>query len=383
MLQRRPNDEDEHRLFRDAVYRFIQAEVLPHHGAWEQRGVVDRSFWRAAGSAGFLCPQIAEEYGGPGGDFRHNAVLIEEFAYAGLSGPLSDLTVHSDVGAGYIEHLGTEEQRRRWLPRLCSGETVCAVAMTEPDTGSDLQAIKTRAMPTSDGFRVSGSKIFVSNGQQCDLVIVVARTSDAPGAKGLSLLLVESAREGFHRGRKLEKLGQHSADTSELFLDDVEVPHENLLGVEGGGFVALMKQLPQERLAIALTSMAASQRAFDVTCDYVRGRKAFGQRVIDFQNTRHKLADLQADLCVGWAFVDQCLEQHLRGTLDSTRASVAKLWCSEMQGRLVDQCLQFFGGYGFMREYEICRLYADARVQRIYGGTSEIMRELIGRSLAG
>ena len=382
MLDDRSVYQSEHRQLRDAVRRFIQAEVLPNFQGWETRGMVERSFWKVAGAAGLLCPQVAEAYGGAGGDFRHNAIVIEEFAYAGLAGPLSDLTVHSDVGAGYIEHLGTEEQKRRWLPRLCSGESVCAVAMTEPDTGSDLQAIKTRAIKTSDGFRVSGSKTFVSNGQQCDLVIVVARIAEAPGAKGISLLLVEPGHAGFHRGRKLDKLGQHSADTSELFLDGVEIAHADLLGVEGGGFAALMQQLPQERLAIAITSMAAAQRAFDVTCEYVRGRKAFGQPVMDFQSTRHKLADLQADLCVGWAFADQCLEHHVHGTLDSKQASIAKLWCSEMQGRLVDQCLQFFGGYGFMREYEICRLYADARVQRIYGGTSEIMRELIGRSLA-
>jgi acyl-CoA dehydrogenase len=372
----------EHRLFRDAVRRFVKAEMLPKFQAWEANGMVERSFWSVTGAAGLLCPQVSDAYGGAGGDFRHNAIVIEEFAYAGLAGPLSDLTVHSDVAAGYIEHLGTEDQKHLWLPRLCSGETVCAVAMTEPGTGSDLQAIKTRAAVTPHGFRISGSKTFVSNGQHCDLVIVVARTSDAPGAKGISLLLVEADRAGFHRGRKLEKLGQHSADTSELFLDDIDVPRENLLGPEGGGFAALMQQLPQERLAIAITSMAAAQRAFDLTCEYVRDRKAFGQTVMGFQTTRHRLADLQADLCVGWAFVDQCLEQHLRGALDSKHASIAKLWCTEMQGRLVDQCLQLFGGYGFMREYEICRLYADARVQRIYGGTSEIMRELIGRSLA-
>jgi alkylation response protein AidB-like acyl-CoA dehydrogenase len=381
MLPARAVFDDEHNLFRDAVRAFIGAEVQPHFSAWEDAGQVDRTFWKCAGDIGILCPQITDTYGGAGGDFRHNAVVIEEFAYAGLAGPLSDLTVHSDVGAGYIQHFGSEAQKRFWLPRLISGETVCAVSMTEPGTGSDLQAVRTRATPTESGYRINGAKTFVSNGQHCDLVIVVARTSDAPGAKGISLILVEANRPGFHRGRKLDKLGQRSADTSELFLDDVEVPRENLLGNEGTGFAALMQQLPQERLAIAVTSMAAAQRAFDTTCEYARGRKAFGQAVIDFQNTRHKLADLKADLAVGWAFVDQCIARHVRRELNSQQASIAKLWCSEMQGRLVDQCLQFFGGYGFMREYEICRLYADARVQRIYGGTSEIMRELIGRSL--
>jgi acyl-CoA dehydrogenase len=381
MLPPRTVYQEDHHLLRDAVRGFIKAEVQPHFEAWEQAGMVDRSFWQRAGAAGLLCPQVGEVYGGPGGTFKHNAVVIEEFAYAGLAGPLSDLTVHSDVGAGYIEDLGNEDQKQKWLPRMASGQTVCAVAMTEPGTGSDLQGVRTRAVPTERGWKISGTKTFVSNGQHCDLVVVVCRTSDAPGAKGISLILVEADRAGFHRGRKLHKLGQLSADTSELFLEDVEVPRANLLGAEGKGFASLMQQLPQERLAIAITSMAAAQRAFDITVDYVRNRKAFGQAIADFQNTRHKLADMKAELQVGWTFVDQCLEKHVRRELDSTQASIAKLWCSEMQGRLVDQCLQFHGGYGFMREYEICRLYADARVQRIYGGTSEIMRELIGRAL--
>ncbi|MFT3792303.1 MAG: acyl-CoA dehydrogenase family protein [Rudaea sp.] len=381
MLENREPFDEEHALLREGVRGFIKAEITPHFPAWEESGMVSRRFWQQAGAAGILCPQVPQAYGGPGGSFKHNAVVIEEFAYAGLAGPLSDLTVHSDVGAGYLLHLGNEAQKQKWLPRLASGETVCAVAMTEPGTGSDLQAVRTRATPVAGGYRISGSKTFVSNGQHCDLVIVVARTSEAPGAKGISLILVEADRAGFNRGRKLDKLGQWSADTSELFLEDIDVPHENLLGVEGGGFAALMQQLPQERLAIAITSIAAAQRAFDITCDYVRQRKAFGQTVLDFQSTRHRLADLKTDLAVGWAFVDQCLNRHASGQLDSKQASIAKLWCSEMQGRLVDQCLQLHGGYGFMREYEICRLYADARVQRIYGGTSEIMRELIGRGL--
>jgi len=381
MLPNRTVFDHEHQLFREGVRGFIKAEVLPNFEAWEQSGMVPRQFWQRAGEAGLLCPQIRDEYGGSGGSFMHNAVLIEEFAYAGLSGPLADLTVHSDVGAGYIESFGTEEQKKTWLPRMASGRTVCAVAMTEPDTGSDLQAVRTRAIPTDEGWRISGCKTFVSNGQQCDLVIVVCRTSDVPGAKGISLVLVEAERAGFQRGRKLAKLGQLSADTSELFLDNVEVPRGNVLGREGTGFASLMQQLPQERLAISITSMAAAQRAFDITCAYTQERKAFGKAVFDFQATSHRLADLKADLSVGWAYVDQCLTRHVRRELTATDSSIAKLWCSEMQGRLVDQCLQFFGGYGFMREYEITRLYADARVQRIYGGTSEIMRELVSRSL--
>jgi alkylation response protein AidB-like acyl-CoA dehydrogenase len=253
--------------------------------------------------------------------------------------------------------------------------------MTEPGTGSDLQAIRTRAVRSGDEFIIQGAKTFISNGQHADLVVVVARTGAAAGAKGISLILVETDRAGFRRGRNLDKLGHRSADTSELFFDDVRVPVANLLGGEGTGFSALMTELPQERLTLAAASLGAAQRALDITCEYVRSRQAFGQSIMEFQNTRYTLADIKADLAVGWAFFDQCLERHVRGELTAADASIAKLWCSEMQGRAVDRCLQFFGGYGFMREYEICRLYADARVQRIYGGTSEIMRELISRSL--
>ena len=368
-------------IFRDAVRRFIAVEITPNFESWEEQGIVDRSYWSKGGAAGLLCPQIPEAYGGPGGSFKYNAIIGEEIAYAGYAGPLSDYSVHSDVCAGYILHFGSEEQKKHWLPRMISGETVCAIAMTEPGTGSDLQGVKTRAVRQGENYVVTGAKTFISNGQHAGLVIVVAKTSDAEGAKGISLILVETDRPGFVRGRNLDKLGQKSADTSELFFDAVTVPVSNLLGQEGRGFAALMTELPQERLTIAVTSMGAAQRAFDITCEYVRGRKAFGQTVVEFQAVRHKLADLKADLSVGWAFVDQCLEKHERGQLDSHDASVAKLWCTEMHGRMVDQCLQFFGGYGFMREYEICRLYADARIQRIYGGTSEIMRELISRSL--
>lgn len=368
-------------IFRDAVRRFIAVEITPNFESWEEQGIVDRSYWSKGGAAGLLCPQIPEAYGGSGGSFKYNAIVGEEIAYAGYAGPLSDYSVHSDVCAGYILHFGSEEQKKHWLPRMISGETVCAIAMTEPGTGSDLQGVKTRAVRQGENYVVTGAKTFISNGQHAGLVIVVAKTSDAEGAKGISLILVETDRPGFVRGRNLDKLGQKSADTSELFFDAVTVPASNLLGQEGRGFAALMTELPQERLTIAVTSMGAAQRAFDITCEYVRGRKAFGQTVVEFQAVRHKLADLKADLSVGWAFVDQCLEKHERGQLDSHDASVAKLWCTEMHGRMVDQCLQFFGGYGFMREYEICRLYADARIQRIYGGTSEIMRELISRSL--
>lgn len=381
MLSQRPVYNEEHEMFRDAVRGFVKSEIAPHFDRWEEAGVVDRSYWTAGGAAGLLCANIPEEYGGAGGSFKHNCVVVEELAYAGYAGPMTDFSVHSDVCAGYMLNAATKEQKEKWLPRMVSGETVCAIAMTEPGTGSDLQGVRTRAVLEGDQYRINGAKTFISNGQHCDLVIVVARTSDAPGAKGISLILVEADRPGFRRGRNLHKLGHLSADTSELFFDDVMVPASNLMGAEGTGFATLMTELPQERLIIAYQSMASAQRAFDITVDYVRNRKAFGKTVGEFQNTRYKLADLKADLAVGWAFADQCLEKHALGQLSALDASTAKLWCTEMHGRMVDACVQFHGGYGFMREYEICRLYADARVQRIYGGTSEIMRELISRSL--
>jgi acyl-CoA dehydrogenase len=381
MLPARAVYSEEHEMFRDAVRGFIRTELTPHFARWEEQGIVDRWMWDKAGAAGLLCPQVGEAYGGVGGTFRHNAIVVEELAYAGMAGPQTDLSVHNDVCAGYLLSLGSEEQKQKWLTGMVSGKTVCAIAMTEPGTGSDLQGIKTRAERDGDHFRINGSKTFISNGQHSDIVIVVARTSDAPGSKGMSLIVVEADRPGFRRGRNLDKLGHLSSDTSELFFDDVRVPVDNLLGAEGTGFASLMNELPQERLTLAVSSLAAAQKAFDITRDYVNNRKAFGKSIMDFQNTRYKLADLKAELSVGWAFVDQCLDKHDRHALTSSEASIAKLWCTEMHGRLVDTCLQFFGGYGFMREYEICKLYADARVQRIYGGTSEIMRELISRTL--
>ncbi|MDN5937789.1 MAG: acyl-CoA dehydrogenase family protein [Salinisphaera sp.] len=380
MLQR-PHDNSEQASYRDMARRFVASEIAPHFDAWESAGVIDRELFRKAGDLGLLCPQVPEQYGGPGASFQYNAIVVEELNYGGFAGPASCFSVHSDVCAGYLLTCGSEGQKQAWLPRLVSGDAVCAIAMTEPGAGSDLQGVQTRARPQGDHYIINGQKTFISNGQQADLVIVVARTSDAPGHKGISLLLVEGEREGLRRGRNLDKLGHKSADTSELFLDDVVVPRENLLGGEGGGFAVLMGELPQERLTLAVSSMAAAQRAYDITVAYVHERKAFGQPIAAFQNTRFKLADLKTELLVGWAFVDQCLDRHERGELDTFDASAAKLWCSEMHGRMVDACVQLHGGYGFMREYEICRLYADARVQRIYGGTSEIMRELISRNL--
>lgn len=361
---------------RSVVRRFIQSEVLPHFELWESNGNVTREFWRDAGARGLLCPSAPETFGGANTDFRMHCVVAEELAYSGCAGPAIDLTVHSDVCSGYLLKHGTDAQKARWLPGMVTGELVCAVAMTEPGTGSDLKGIKTAATPTGNGYVLNGQKTFVSNGYNADLLIVVARTGET-----LSLFVVEATMAGFKRGRKLKKLGQLSADTLELFFDDVLVPPENLLGEEGRGMSMLMAGLPQERLAIAVASAAAAQKAYDITLQYVTEREAFGRSLLDFQVTRHKLADLKADLTVGWAYVDQCIARHCSEGLSASEAAIAKLWMSEMQGRVVDACVQLHGGYGFMREYEICRMFADARVQRIYGGTSEIMRELIGRSL--
>lgn len=381
MLPNRAIHDEDHQLLRQSVRRFLATEVAPNFERWEAAGIVDRSMWARGGEAGLLCPQVPEEFGGAAGDFRMNAVIVEEFAYSGFAGPTSDFSVHSDVCCGYLLTYATPEQKARWLPKMVSGELVCAIAMTEPGTGSDLQGIQTRAERIGDDYVVTGQKTFISNGQMCDLVLVVARTSREAGSKAMSIIAVETNRDGFRRGRNLDKLGQLSADTSEMFFDAVRVPAANLLGAEGRAMAMLMSELPQERLIIAITSMGAAQKAFDITRDYTRERKAFGQPIADMQATRHRLADLKTELAVGWAFIDQCLARHIRKDLSTQDASMAKLWASEMHGRVVDHCVQLFGGYGFMREYEICRLYADARVQRIYGGTSEIMRELISRSL--
>lgn len=381
MLPHRKVYDEEHNQFRETVRHFAASKIAPDFERWEKAGIIDRSLWGAGAAAGLLCPQVPEEFGGAGGDFRHNAIVIEELSYSGFAGPATDFSVHNDVCCGYLQSYGTPEQKKKWLPRMVSGETVCAIAMTEPGTGSDLQGIRTRAVREGDEFVISGQKTFISNGQMCDLVIVVVRTSTEGGSRGMSLVLVEANRHGFRHGRNLEKLGHLSSDTSELFFDGVRVPVSNLLGAEGGAMAALMSELPQERLTIALHSIAAAQKAFDLAKDYVQQRSAFGSPIGSFQNTRFKLADLKADLAVGWAYADQCLREHIDHELTTYAASMAKLWITEMHGRVVDQCLQFFGGYGFMREYEICRLYADARVLRIYGGTSEIMRELISRSL--
>lgn len=379
MLSTRAVYDEDQAIFRDSVRRFFADKAAPHRERWDKDGKVDRSFWNELGAAGLLCPQLPEEFGGVGGDYRFNCIINEEQAYGRAGG--AALAVHSDIVAPYILHYASQELKERFLPKMASGEAVGAIAMTEPGTGSDLQAVRTTAVADGDDYIVNGSKTFISNGQLCDFVIVVAKTDPSEGAKGTSLIIVEADRAGFRRGRNLDKIGQHSSDTSELFFDDVRVPKGNLLGAEGAGFLYLMQELPQERLSIAVMAMAGAQRAFDITLAYTKERQAFGRSISKFQNTRFKLADMATELSVGWAYLDQCISRHIEGKLDAVGAAKAKLWTSEMQNRVVDECLQLHGGYGYMNEYEIAQHFTDARVQRIYGGTSEIMKELISRSL--
>ncbi len=368
-------------LFRETVRRFFAAEVVPHITAWRKAGMVAREAWRRAGAAGLLCASMPAEFGGGGGDFRHEAILIEELAAIGF-GDFA-ISLHNAIIAPYLLHYGTETQKHRWLPRMASGDMVAAIAMTEPDAGSDLQAIRTTARRVGDTYVLNGQKTFISNGQLADLVIVAAKTRIDAGAKGISLIAVETRdAPGFRRGRNLEKIGKHAQDTSELFFDDVVVPAENLLGGEPDrGFAQLMQQLPQERLVIAVGAVAAMEAALAETIAYVRSRRAFGKTLIEFQNTRFVLAEAKTTTQVARVFVDDCIARLLAGTLDVGTAAMAKYWTSEMQGKVIDSCLQLFGGYGFMAEYPIAQRYTDARVQRIYGGSNEIMKELIARGL--
>ena len=369
----------EHEAFRDQVKRFIAREITPYHDNWEKAGEIDRDLWHKMGAAGLLCCAVPEEYGGPGADFSYSAVVLEELAKANASGP--GVGVHSDIVTPYILHYGSDEQKQEWLPKLVSGEAVGAIAMTEPGTGSDLQGVRTSAIEDGNHLVVNGAKTFITNGQQADVIIVVAKTDPSQGAHGTSLVLVEREREGFSRGRNLEKIGLKAQDTSELFFDNVRVPKTNLLGEEGRGFEYLMSDLPQERLIIALGAVAHAEAGLDWTIEYVKGRKAFGKAIGDFQNTRFRLADVKTEVTIGRAFVEQCLEKHMNGGLDPTTAAMAKLWTTEMENRVLDICLQLHGGYGYMWEFPIARAWADARVQRIYAGTNEIMKEIIGRGL--
>jgi acyl-CoA dehydrogenase len=369
---------EDHAVFRDQVRRFFATELHPNIERYETQGIVDRAFWLKCGEAGLLCPTMPEAYGGLGLDFGYNAVIDEELSYSGCA---AGITLQSDISADYILHYGTEEQKLEWLPKMISGEVISAIAMTEPNTGSDLQGVLTTAIRDGDDYVINGSKTYITNGQNADLIIVVAKTNPAGGAKGTSLILVEATREGFSRGRNLDKIGQHSADTSELFFADVRVPVSNLLGEENRGFVHLMQQLPQERLSIAIGAQSGAQSAFDQTVAFTKDRKAFGRTVFDFQNTRFTLAALATRLQVGWAHLDWALTRHLRGELTAVEASAAKLFHTELLWDCCDTGLQLHGGAGYMNEYPIARAWRDSRVARIYGGTSEIMKEVIGRSL--
>jgi acyl-CoA dehydrogenase len=368
-------------LLEQQARRFLAAEFVPHVEAWQRNGIMDRVMWTKAGAAGLLCAAMPEEYGGAGGSFAHEAVINREIALAGLDcfgGPL-----HSGIVAPYILHYGTEEQKHRWLPRLATGELVGAIAMSEPGAGSDLQGVRTTARKSGNGYVLNGSKTFITNGQHANLIIVVAKTDPSQGAKGTSLMVVETDdAPGFRRGRKLDKLGMDWADTSELFFEEVPLPSTSLLGTdEGQGFIQLMNELPQERLIVATAAVGMIERALAHTLDYVKQRQAFGKRIIEFQNTQFELAECKTEATIGKIFLDHCIERHVAGQLDTTTASMAKYWLSDLQNRIVDRCLQLFGGYGYMDEYPISRMYRDARVQRIYAGTNEIMKLLIARSL--
>jgi acyl-CoA dehydrogenase len=378
---RSPWLDEELRMLQDAAGKFFTREFLPLNEQWIKQGKVDRDAWNKAGEAGLLCTDVPVAYGGGGGDYRHETVVMEEMLGVGITGFGNQ--VHSTIVAPYILNYGNEEQKQRWLPKMATGELVGAIAMTEPNTGSDLQSVRTTALRDGDEYVINGSKTYITNGQLADLVIVVAKTDPDLGAKGISLIVVETAdNPGFERGRNLKKLGQKSADTSELFFADCRVPLANRLGDdEGTGFVQLMQQLPQERLSIAQAAVVQAEHAIEITLEFVKERKAFGQRVLDFQNTRFKLAECKTEAFIGRTFVDQCLVRHLNKELDAATASMAKYWCTQKQCEIIDECLQLHGGAGYMDEYEISRMYADARVQKIYGGTNEIMKELIGRTL--
>jgi len=369
----------EHETFRASVARFMEQEVKPHDERWQEQGYVDREVWRKAGRNGFLCLSMPEEYGGAGADKLYGRVLIEEQARANNSS--LGFGLHSEIVAPYLLNYGGEALKKRYLPKMASGEMIGAIAMSEPGAGSDLQAVKTSAIRKGDAYLVNGSKTFITNGWNCDLVIVVAKTDPAKGAKGTSLLVVDTGMRGFAKGKRLKKIGLKGQDTAELFFDNVEVPAENLLGEENNGFIYLMQELPWERMQIAIAAVAKSEAAIAWTTEYVRERKAFGRTVASFQTTRFRLAELATEAQIARVFVDRCMELLLANRLDTATASMAKYWTSDLECKIVDECLQLHGGYGYMWEYPISRAYVDARVQRIYGGTNEIMKEVISRSI--
>jgi acyl-CoA dehydrogenase len=373
--------ESEHDMFRDSFRKFLQEEAVPYHEQWEKDGHVSRELWKKAGENGYLCPTVPETYGGVEGDFRFNAIVDEEIANFGLSG--IGFGLHSDIAVPYIMAYGSEELKQKYLPACVNGDIITAIAMTEPGTGSDLQGVKTSAVldPSGEFYTLNGSKTFITNGQMADLVIVVAKTNPDSGAKGTSLLLVEANTPGFEKGQNLHKIGMKAQDTSELFFQDVKVPKENLLGAEGMGFIYLMQELPQERLSVGLNAIASAESILEQTIKYVKERKAFGREIASFQNTQFKLAEMSATLTMARVFVDKCLELHLEKKLDVVTAAKLKLLATDIQCDVIDECLQLHGGYGYMWEYPVARAYADARVQKIYAGTNEIMKLIIGRSL--
>ena len=372
----------EHDAFRESFRTFLERDVAPFHAAWEEQGYVDRAVWNKAGENGFLCTSMPEEYGGAGVDKLFSVIEMEELGRAGFTG--IGFSLHSEIVAPYLLHYGTETQKKKFLPKLASGELVTAIAMSEPAAGSDLQGVKTSAIRQGDHYLLNGSKTFITNGWHADLVIVVAKTNPAAGGKGTSLLLVERGMPGFVTGSRLKKIGLKAQDTAELFFNDVKIPLDNLLGgdaFENRGFVCLMEQLPWERLQIAVTAVASAQAAIEWTCAYVKDRKAFGQAIGNFQNTRFKLAEMQTEAQIAQVFIDKCTELLMADKLDTATASMAKYWATDLQCKVIDECVQLHGGYGYMWEYPIARAFVDARVQRIYGGTNEIMKEVISRSM--
>jgi acyl-CoA dehydrogenase len=378
MIPRTLYSED-HGLFRDSLRRFITAEITPRHADWEKAGIVPREVWRKAGEMGFLCTAVPEAYGGGGGDFLHSALMVEEMARAGATGPTFYL--HSEIVAPYLVHYGTEEQKQAWLPRMARGEAIAALGMTEPQSGSDVQNIRTRAIRDGEDYVINGQKVFITSGHNADLVVLACKTEPTAGARGISLILVETDRLGFQRGRMLEKIGCKGQDTSELFFHDLRVPVGNLLGAEGQGFSMLMRELAQERLVQAIRAVASAEAALDWTIDYVQNRKLFGQTLADFQNTQFQLAEMNAELVMQRVFVDHCCRLHMDGQLDAVDAARAKLVSTEMQFKVMDRCLQLFGGWGYMVEYPIARAFVDARLGRIGGGSVEVMKQIIARAI--
>jgi alkylation response protein AidB-like acyl-CoA dehydrogenase len=370
----------EHEAFRETLRRFLERELTPNIEAWERNGIIERSFWLRAGELGLIAPGMPEAYGGPGGDFVHQLIVSEELGRC-AAGAGAGVALESGLPAFHILNFGTEEQRQRWLPKVCSGQVILTVAMTEPHCGSDLQAIKTAAVRDGDDYIINGSKIYISGGINADLALVAAKTDPGAGAKGISVFLVESERQGYVRGRNLHKMGMKAGDTAELFFTDLRVPASSLLGPPGGGFAVLMKELPKERLTIAARAFGAAELAFSLTLAFVKERKAFGQRIFDFQNSQFVLAEMHTEIAYGRAFYEDCVARVLRGELDNSRSAMAKLWLTELEGRIMDRCVQLHGGAGYMDEYPISKLYTAARIHRIYGGTSEIMKYTIARTL--